>query len=55
MNITRITHSHSDSPAVRSTLIRIDSVARRAGRVVHTTLWRSAVALVDHPSDAPPA
>ncbi|HLP09969.1 MAG TPA: hypothetical protein VK178_17545 [Opitutaceae bacterium] len=55
MRTIRTMHSHSDSPAVRSNLIRVGSVARRAGRVVHTTLWRSAVALVDHPSDAPPA
>ncbi|MFT3830309.1 MAG: hypothetical protein QM691_11470 [Opitutaceae bacterium] len=55
MRTTRTMHSHTDSPAVLSHLVHVGSVARRAGRVVRTTLWRSAVALVDHPSDAPPA
>jgi hypothetical protein len=47
-------YSKTISPAVTATFVRAASVTRNAALVVHTSLWRSAAALVDHPSDAPP-
>jgi len=54
MNTTRIMYSHLAASAVTSTFIRGALVARGAAALVTTAPWRGAVALVDHPSDAPP-
>ena len=55
MSITRILRSKLTPPFVATTLARAASATRNATPVATTSLWEGAVALVDHPSDAPPA
>ena len=56
MNTTRLMHPYfASSAAVTVTSARGASLARRAAALVTTVPWRGVVALVDHPSAAPPA
>jgi hypothetical protein len=56
MNTTRLMHTHfASSAAVTVTFARGASLARRASALVTTVPWRGVVAMVDHPSAAPPA
>ena len=56
MNTTRLMLPHfASSAAVTVTFARGASLALRAAALVTTVPWRGVVALVDHPSAAPPA
>ncbi len=55
MNNTRILYPPSPSHSVTTPSALSRSVTRSTGSMTNQTPWRSPVALVDHPSDAPPA